>query len=207
MASSTRSSIDQNDFLQLIRNAKGGCSDSLEELIRECQPYLLAIANAEIDADLAAKVGASDLVQNSMLSAQRCIGNFEGESREELLAWLRGILLNDLKQTHRYYRVAKRHVGREQPLEDDRIGSVSATPVDRVESPSTALSGREQEQLLYHAMGALREEERKVIELRNWQRLTFTQIGVEMNRSANAVRKLWSRAVIRLQEVMDGEHE
>ena len=202
-----QSSDGSPDFLRLIRDAKGGCGESLELLIKECQPYLLAIANAEIDADIAPKVGASDIVQNSMISAQRCIGDFHGESREELLSWLRGILINDLQQTHRYYRTAKRHVGREQSLGTDLSDQSPPVPIDRVDSPSTALSVREQEALLHRALATLGEEERQVIELRNWQRLSFVQIGHEMNRSADAVRKLWSRAVIRLQEAVDRSDE
>ena len=192
--------------MRLIRDAKAGCVESMELLIKECQPYLLAIANAEIDPNIAPKVGASDIVQNSILSAQRCIGDFDGETRQELLSWLRGILANDLQQTNRFYRAEKRYVGREQPLPDDLSKHSPSRLIDRTESPSTLMSDREQEALLYRALSTLRDEERQVIELRNWQRLSFVQIGVHMDRSADAVRKLWSRAVIRLQSAMDGDN-
>lgn len=193
----------QREFSALIQSARSGCDEAIGELIRQCRPYLLAIANAEIDPDVAAKVGASDIVQNSMLSAQRCIGDFEGESREQLLVWLKGILAKDLQQTRRYFHAEKRHVGREQSLGDDSLGRERSRLVDQLDSPSKAVSLREQEELLHQAMASLTDDERLVIELRNWQRLSFVEIGARLNRSADAVRKLWSRAIVRLQNGMN----
>ena len=192
------------DFLQLVEAARGGCDSAMGQLLGECRPYLLAIANVELDDEINAKVGASDIVQNSILSAQRCIGDFHGGNRDELLAWLRGILIKDLQQAHRHYRAAKRHVGRETLLRDDSLSGQSIPLLDTGDSPSTAAVVREQQEHLYRAMNTLREDERRVIELRNWQRLSFAKIGEQMGRSAGAARKLWSRAIVRLKEILDG---
>jgi RNA polymerase sigma-70 factor (ECF subfamily) len=192
-----------NDFLQLVLAAKGGSDEAMDRLIRECQPYLLAIANAELDFELSPKVGASDLVQNSMLSAQQCIGNFEGHSREELLAWLRGFLIRDLKQARRHYRAGKRNVARERQIAEDSLRGEGSRLIDSGDSPSTAAARREEELRLYRALESLASDERQVIELRNWQRLPFAEIGDRMNRSPDAARKLWSRAIVKLQRQMD----
>lgn len=195
------------DFLELLRAAKSGSRNAMNQIIRTCQPYLMAIANAEMETDLAAKIGASDVVQTSMLSAQRCLGEFEGESREELLAWLRGILLKDLKQANRYYRAAKRNIHRESPMPDGRIGDPASGFIDIGDSPSTAAALKEQETQLHRAIETLSEHEREVIKLRNWQRLSFAEIGERTNRSADAARKLWSRAIVRLQSMMDQHND
>lgn len=191
------------DFLDLIRQAKGGCETAMGHLIDQCRPYLLAIANAELNEDVVPKVGASDIVQNSIVSAQRCIAEFEGESREALLAWLRGILIKDLQHTHRHYHTAKRHIGREQPLRDDSLATAGSRLIDHADSPSAVASQHEQEERLYRAMAELSEPEQRVIQLRNWQRLPFAEIGQQMDRSTDAARKLWSRAILRLQKKLD----
>ncbi|PAY19366.1 hypothetical protein CKO51_11810 [Rhodopirellula sp. SM50] len=195
------------EFILLLRAAKSGSQQAMSQLIRLSQPYLMAIANAEMNSDIAAKVGASDVVQNSMLSAQRCIADFNGESREELLAWLRGILLKDLKQTNRHYRAAKRNVNLELPLPDESVGNPASRFVDLGDSPSTAAALKEQEGQLHRAIETLSEIEREVIKLRNWQRLSFVEIGLRTQRSADAARKLWSRAIVRLQKEMDRQDE
>jgi RNA polymerase sigma-70 factor (ECF subfamily) len=175
----------------------------MDRLIRDCHPYLLAIANAELDFELSPKLGASDIVQNSMLSAQRCIGDFQGHSREELLAWLRGILLRDLKQARRHFHAEKRDIGRERQIAEDSLRGEGSRFIDSGDSPSTAAAHREEEVQLYRALESLASDERRVIELRNWQRLPFSEIGNRMNRSADAARKLWSRAIVKLQKQMD----
>ena len=195
------------EFILLLRAAKSGSQQAMSQLIRLSQPYLMAIANAEMNSDIAAKVGASDVVQNSMLSAQRCIGDFNGESREELLAWLRGILLKDLKQTNRHYRAAKRNVNLELPMPEESVGNQASRFVDLGDSPSTAAALKEQEKQLHRAIETLSEIEREVIKLRNWQRLSFVEIGQRTQRSADAARKLWSRAIVRLQKEMDRQDD
>ncbi|MEM6688881.1 MAG: sigma-70 family RNA polymerase sigma factor [Planctomycetota bacterium] len=195
------------EFVDLLRAAKSGSQEAMDRLIRISQPYLLAIANSEIETKLGAKVGASDLVQNSMLSAQRCISEFNGESREELMAWLRGILLKDLKQAGRHFRSAKRNINRERPMPDESVRNQASGFVDLGDSPSTAAALKEQELQLHRAIDALSEQEQQVIQLRNWQRLSFAEIGQQMDRSADAARKIWSRAIVRLQKEMDRQDD
>lgn len=189
------------DFALRIRAARDGDSSAMAKLLAECRPYLLAIANSELPSDILGKVGASDVVQDTMLSAQRCIKGFGGDDREALLAWLRAILVNDLRGVQRYYRRDKRDVSRELPLaSNSRLGG------DRIragQTPSGLAVEKEQRQRLHRAMRELTEDERRVIELRTWQRLPFAEIGVLLDgRSAEAARKLWARAVMHLQASM-----
>ena len=65
-------------------------------LLESCRDYLLLIAARGLDAELNAKGGASDIVQETLLGAYRDFARFRGHSREELLAWLRKILQNNL---------------------------------------------------------------------------------------------------------------
>ena len=90
------------------------------KLLETCRAYLLLVANREL-ARPAPKGGASDLVQETFLDGQRNFGRFKGETEAELLAWLRGILLNNLAIFDRRYRqTAKRQIARETSLESSR---------------------------------------------------------------------------------------
>ncbi len=193
----------RGEFIDLMRAARDGCQIALGRVIEQCRPYLLAIANEALDEQIAAKVGASDIVQNSLLSAQRCLDEFQGESEEELLAWLRGILINDLRQVHRHFRAAKRQIELEQAIRDDSLTRSGFALIDQGDSPSSLAAQNEQEEQLYRALQALSPDERRVVELRNWQRLAFSEIGRRMDRSADAARKLWSRAIVRLQNLLE----
>ena len=54
-------------------------------------------------------------------------------------------------------------------------------------------------------MTRLSNDHRSVLRLRYWDGLTFPEIGERLGRSPDAVRKLWYRAVERLQEEMNDE--
>ena len=170
-------------------------------MLELCRDYLLLIANQDLDRDIQRKLGASDLVQESMLTAQAQFDRFEGESKQDLLAWLRGILINDVKHWRRHYKgVQKRGVQREF----DAGGSqqIPTATTDPLYTPSTRAAADEEEAILKQAMDSLPENYQDVIRLRNWEDHTFIQIGKKLDCSAEAARKLWSRAIVRLQDVL-----
>src|SRR5262249_59475811 len=93
-------------------------AEALGQALEACRGYLLLIAQRELDSDLQAKGGASDLVQETLVDALRDFGRFHGESEAELQAWLRQLLLHNLVDFTRHYRQAKkRQIGRELELE------------------------------------------------------------------------------------------
>jgi len=183
-----------------IGSARSGSREELGRLLD--RQYLLLIANQELHADLQAKVAPSDVVQETFLDAQRDFPNFEGRSEDELLAWLRQILLNNIRDATRKYRnLSKRNLHRETSL-SNRDGSaavaVNGLPA-AIESPSWSARRRERNDGLRRAIGRLSEDHRAVIVARNLELRSFVEIGVAMQRSPNAVRKLWLRALESLQ--------
>lgn len=188
-------------FGSLIAAARSGDEQALSDLIQECRNYLLLVANQDLHSEVQAKLGASDLVQETMLSAHRDFERFQGATKGEFLAWVRGILKNDLREAHRHFRgVDKRKVDRESPLDDSR--QIGEGIRDHAITPGTNALKKEQAVHLNQAMETLSAEHRTVLKLRNWQQLSFAEIGKQMNRSEDAARKLWARAVVQLQSVI-----
>ena len=192
---------DQREFADLLAAAQGGSREAVGELIDGYRSYLLLIANQELDTAIQGKLGASDVVQETMLTAQLVIQDFQGTTHEELLGWLRGILLNDLLEVGRKFRgTSKRNIVREVPIDgDSRLNQPPIEIQTDLETPSMDAVENELEAVLYGAMSRLSIEYQQVLRLRNWQQLSFSEIGTEMNRTADAARKLWSRAVVQLQ--------
>ena len=58
--------------------ARGGSLPDIGELLEHCRDYLLLIANAEVPSELRPKVGASDLVQQSLAEACQAFPQFQG---------------------------------------------------------------------------------------------------------------------------------
>jgi RNA polymerase sigma-70 factor (ECF subfamily) len=192
---------------ELIRSAHEGSPAALGQLLEICRRYLLLVASRELPQGLHAKVAPSDLVQDTWLEAWRDFSHFTGKSRPEFLAWLRRILLNNVTDVvRRYQEVEKREAGREVPLV--RSGSPSRTagelPLD-TDLPEDRAVTREDAERLQSALAHLPADYRTVIELHHRDGRPLDEIAVRMNRSVDAVRKLWSRGVRQLQHYLDSD--
>jgi RNA polymerase sigma-70 factor (ECF subfamily) len=186
----------------MIDWARGGCRESFGQLAERCRAYLLHVANRELGDDLQAKIGGSDLVQETLLQGQQAVGRFRGQTEGEIRAWLRQILLHNVARSGRRYRgAAMRDIGRELPLDgsDEGRGFVQELGAD-LATPSKELMARERITALKQAIERLSAAHRQAIVLRNVEHLSFESIGQEMQRTPEAARKLWARAVIALQQ-------
>ncbi len=193
-----------------LAEARAGSTEALGRALEECRNYLLLIAQRELDPHLQPKGGASDLVQETFLDAQRGFGQFRGDSPAELRAWLRTLLrYNVVSFARRYREAGKRESGREVglPANDwSRLGGgedlAAADP-----SPSRQAMDHEEQVLIERAMGQLPDDYRRVLVLRYREGREFEEIGRELGRSAEAARKLWLRAFKRLQKLTEGRHD
>ena len=179
---------------QLIAAARAGSASALNELLTTYRPYLLRIATMDFPQDLQGKVGASDLVQETLLHAAGNFNNFIGQSEAELLGWMRRILLNQMLNTVRHYRTTKRAAGRESPIDDLPLADAGG------QSPSSAFIAGEEQLLVKIALLQLSPHYQQVIALRHEHDLAFGDIGQKLNCSEDAARKLWARAVGALQK-------
>jgi RNA polymerase sigma-70 factor (ECF subfamily) len=191
-------------FNRWIALAKGGRADMLGHVLEACRPYLLRIANTYLEKDLKAKVGPSDLVQETFLEAQRHFSHFDGADEAELLAWLRRILINNLVNCDKLYRATeKRRIDREVSLLDSQDEQVLKCVVDPGQSPSAVARETERDQNLQQAINQLPELYRQVILWRGYERHSFEEMARRLDRSAEAVRKLWVRALVRLEQTLE----
>jgi RNA polymerase sigma-70 factor, ECF subfamily len=199
---------DGFDQKQLIEAARNGSKEALGSLLEMCRGYLLLIANQEVGVDLQSKAGPSDLVQETFQNADRDFKGFRGRTKEELLAWLSVILRNNVANFRRKYRETdKRQVNREVSLTDTPRGQFANGLADSGETPSEELIGRERDEALERAIEKLPEDYRRVIRWQKDDGCSYDEIGQRLGRSADAARKLFSRAVEQLAEIMESPHD
>lgn len=194
----------RQDVAQWLPAARAGSSEALGQVLEACRGYLLLIAQQELDPALQAKGGASDLVQQTFLEAQRDFPAFQGSTHDALLAWVRQLLVNNLANFRRDYHRDKRRVTREIALPGSDSQAPRGSGLDaKTSTPSALMMLAEQTEALERAVAKLPEDYRRVIQLRYREERSFEAIAELMDRSQNAVRKLWSRAIERLQQELD----
>lgn len=189
------------DAEQLLAAARKGSSEALGQLLDQCRRYLLAVANREMPADLKTKAGPSDLVQDSLAEGLQQFVHFTGNTGEDLRHWLTAILRNKLGNFRQSFQRAKRQASREVSLDAGIPGAAPAL-VDDLPSPSSVVGCQEQADALLRALCRLPEVYRQVIYWRNWEKQPFAEIGRRLNRSEDAARMVWARAIDQLGQVM-----
>jgi RNA polymerase sigma-70 factor (ECF subfamily) len=195
----TKNTLNRTDQANAsIRRAKAGDRESLGQLIATCEPYLMSIARKCIPRSLSAKVDAVDLLQETAIDVHRGIAFFEGDTLQELCGWMRQILTNNSAgMRRRFLGSLKRDIGREVP--DCHNYATAERLADSCPTPSQIAIGCELRVRLLEIIDQLPSDQKTAIILRHRERLTFTEIGKQLGRSGDAARKLWARAVERVE--------
>ena len=188
------------DIRDLLAAAQRGSPEAIGRLFQATRGHLLQLAGRELPPELRAKIAPSDVVQDTAVDVQRNFGQFSGDTAEELFAWLREILRNNVVDAVRRYRDSfKRDAAREVSLDSAAVRRAGETLPALQHTPDGSAIRREEAAALGVVLARMPDDYRRVIELRYWQGLSFVEIAPQFGRSPDAVRKLWYRALERLQ--------
>jgi RNA polymerase sigma-70 factor (ECF subfamily) len=194
-------SADSGQLERWLGEARGGSRSALGRALEAARVYLLLIANRALDDKLKSKVGASDLVQDTFIEAQRDFDQFRGATRDDFHACLIGILANRLANNVRRYRLTQgRDVHREIPVE--AVPAVLARLRDETATPGANVILREEQHRVQQALEQMSEPLRSILVERTWQGLSFAEIGRRRALSTEAARKTWARAVRELHKLL-----
>lgn len=168
----------------------GGQAD-IAAMVFSYRPSLKAIAASLLPEHLKSRVDDSDLVQDTLLKAVTNADQIRATHPEQLEAWLKETLVNSVRDCIKFHSRQQRSVSKEQflPLETVRSTDLSA---------SEQISKAETNEIVLQAVMGLADDYRTVLLLRQQMDLTFPEIGERMQRTPEAVRMLWARALVAL---------
>ncbi len=193
--------MNQNDtpIEELIRCARQGDREALGELLEKHRPFLRAISQRHISGKLAARLDASDVIQQTCLSVYGNFKKFAGNQEAEFMAWLQRIHEQNIQNAIRDHAYAqKRAVGREQSLD---AGPEFVPQAKQSTASQRAIRGEEAVRLA-ETMQRLSEDQREVVRLRHLEGRTLAQIAEQMNRSESAIIGLLKRGMQNLRKYM-----
>ena len=184
---------------ELIERARNGDNFALGQIVSKVRSYLLLVADESLNQRLQSKFGASDIVQQSMLEAHQSIGRFRGSTEAEIRQWLRKIVLGNLIDSTRFYKKSARR-STEREISIDTLAV--PLPQAKAQTASWYVSRSETKEQLLRAINGLPQRQRRVIDARHRLGHSYQEIAQDMEATEVAVRKLWSRGVQRLKEVL-----
>lgn len=175
-------------LLALVRAGDGRARD---RLARRYFVALRPFAHGRLPAHMRGLLDTDDLVQNTVIRALEHIETFEPRREGAFLAYLRKILINQIRDEARR---AARQKGRVEL--DERVESQERSPLEQV-------IGREAMERYDAALMRLSEEQREAVMLRIELGYEYGEIAEALDRpTANAARMLVTRALVRMAEEM-----
>jgi len=185
---------------QLVARVQKGDSRAFDMLVLKYQHRIFSLISRYVrDAD-----EVQDVAQEAFIKAYKALPNFRGESA--FYTWLYRIAINTAKN----YLVSRsrRPPGKDVELEDAQYYESGGSLRD-VESPENVLFGEELKAVVDGAIGALPEDLRTAITLREFDGLSYEDIADIMDCPVGTVRSRIFRAresiEVLVRKQMDGE--
>jgi RNA polymerase sigma-70 factor (ECF subfamily) len=182
---------------ELVARARGGDGAAADVLFGRYPDLLRGLARRALGDRLRPKVAESDVVQDARLVAFRSLARFEDRGPGSFRRWLAGILERRASEERRRFRAARRAVRRESPSAP-RADLVAASQP----TPSLVAIAHERRLAVLRAIDGLPQAYRSVIRLVDLSGLSFVEAAERMERTPDAVRKLYARAVASLTVVL-----
>jgi RNA polymerase sigma-70 factor (ECF subfamily) len=184
----------------LVRRVLSRDERAAAALYARHERLLRARARRRLVGGMRRKIGESDIVQQTYVAAFEDLGDFEDRGPGSFRRWLERVLdfqVND--EVKRHVGAAKRSAHREV---SQATGDPAADPAGPEPTPSVHAIAAEERAALAAAMRDLPDDDRRVLDLVHRQGTDFGEAGRAMGRSADAARKLYARAVVRLSQRM-----
>ena len=183
---------------ELISLARDGRYQAKSKLLAYFREYVRLLARLHMKPMFNSKFDESDIVQETLMQADRAFHQFRGKTENELAAWLRQILANKGAAMARGYLTEKRNVQVEVQMHDgidaSSINIANILPAD-VQSPSSLLSQQERSVRLATAISRVSGDKREVLILHGLQGMSIPDVAKSMGRTEASTWKLWARGL------------
>ena len=188
----------------LLDLARGGDQAAFEELFQRHRGKLLRAIALRMDRRVAARVDASDVLQDAYLEAFKRLPAYLHQQGMPFYLWLYWIAREKVLGLHRRHLGAqKRAVTYEAPLlPADSSAEFVSVIAGRGPSPSQELAKAELAEKLRLALGQLDEDERELIVWRHFEQLSARDTAHLLQITEAAASKRYIRAVERLRAIL-----
>lgn len=194
--------MDNVSHERCLRLASQGDKDAIQFLLVQQEPQLRRLLTRQRNGVTCQRYDEEDILQDAYVAVFRCKEFPQFESTAHFRAWFERIALNTARNQERYLRRQKRDIARDR---NGRVGSRSSLPdlIERVaatdSTPSKRVSRAEAHAVLRSSLARLSDDQRAVIQLRFFERMSVGEVARHMDRSDEAIHALTYRAIVALR--------
>ncbi|QEH37072.1 ECF RNA polymerase sigma factor SigD [Aquisphaera giovannonii] len=195
---------DPAESERLLVAAAGGDQGALRCLLEMHRGRLRRMVALRLDSRVAARVDASDVVQEAMFDAARKLADYERNRPLAFYPWLHRLTADRLADVHRLHRRQGRDVAREECAEADASSWLLADRLVAADTtPGMAMVREEQHRRVRSALAELAPRDREVLVMRHIEDLSVGEIAAILDISESAVKMRHLRAIERIREVLE----
>tara|TARA_Y100000588_G_scaffold71303_1_gene73286 strand:+ start:546 stop:1181 length:636 start_codon:yes stop_codon:yes gene_type:complete len=184
---------NKDEDIALVHRAQKGDYRAFDLLILKYQARVITLANKFVND----KQIAEDIAQESFIKVYKSIGSFRGESA--FFTWLYRVAVNTAKN---YLSSKKR---KKEMLVSDITDSDTTDPLSALttESPEDILAANNLREIILKSFGDLPEEIRTALSLREFEGLSYQEIGKILDCPVGTVRSRIFRGREQIQEAIN----
>lgn len=197
--------MQESPNTERIQLAIGGDQAAIDRLLLDHYDSLAEHVAGSLPASIRSVVGTDDIIQQVYAQVFRDIGGFEPRGESSLLAWLKTIADNRIRDSLRRHRAKKRGGDHRRvtalpnegsPFVDDLVEAYAVTSA----TPSREVARREAIQAIQIALAELPQDYRLAVQLRYFDGLSLVETAAEVGKTTGAVRGILDRAKQRIRE-------
>ncbi len=192
-------SNELRDVSVLLGRWHEGEEEALHALIEDHLPWVRGQVRRHLTPLLRAKAESVDFMQDAVLQFLRFAPQFSVSDSRQFRALLLKVVESTLHNRYDWFTAKRRSISRERPLPSESVLSLDV-PRERMATPSKMAENNEREAWIRLGLEFLDSDDQEMIVLRQWDGLSWIQIGEKLGLSKDAARMRYNRAVDRLSD-------
>ncbi|MCB9890410.1 MAG: sigma-70 family RNA polymerase sigma factor [Planctomycetes bacterium] len=181
----------------LLKKWHAGDRQALERLVERHLPWIRAYVRKRLRGELRARADTQDVVQEAVIDVLEYGPRFEISDEDCFRALVARIVENNLHDHRRFLLRDCRDMRRERSRLSDSVLALDP-PRREITAPPVRASRAENEEWVRLSIELLSPSDRDVILLREWEQLSFEEIGSRLGIPHNTARMRFQRAMPRL---------
>lgn len=201
-------SSSASDTAQLLKQAARGDRLARNRLLDRHRERLKRMLAVRMDHRLLKRVDPSDIVQETLVLADRRLDAYLREQPLPFYPWLRQLAWDQLVAFHRKHLYAHRRSRRREEdmapaLSDESVAELASCLVDETADPLRRLVREELRQRVRRAIDQLPDTYREILVLRHLEQLSSAEAAAVLAIGPSAAKMRHLRAIERLRELLD----
>lgn len=183
----------------LLKQWHDGKREGLDAMLERHLSWLQVEVRRRLTPQLRKKAETVDYIQDAVVQFLTYAPSFTISVEAEFRALLLKVVESTLLNKYDWYTARRRQMSRERPLPSDTVLSLDC-PQGVVKTPSKSAERHEREAWVRFAMEFLDPGDREIIVFRQWDTMSFAEIGGRLGITQDAARMRHNRAMDRLTD-------